>query len=263
VCVARRGRRRRGPGGHWGVVLLCLGMAFLPRSIRQRARGFLLDAHGATQRLLGKSAPEVASDASDNQVALLQAELVQVKRSLEAAKGASHVLVADPDVRLVSAEVMPLQGAADFLHRIALDRGQKDGVRDGMPVLAGRVLIGRVAQVSRTTCEVRLVLDPEFRIRASIPRAEGAVEGLLRGTGRGLYFEPAILDERAPAPQPRVGERILCSRASVLCELPALIGVVGKKKRLAGASVPGALVHPLRNPQSLRRVVIVIRQDPA
>lgn len=235
----------------------------MPRSIRQRARGLLLDAHGATQRLLGKGAPEVDTAHADHQVALLEAELIQVKRSLEAARGAGNVLVADPDTRVLSAEVMPLQGAADFLHRIALDRGRRDGVRDGMPVLAGRVLVGRVAQVSRTTCEVRLVLDPEFSIRASIPRAEGAVEGLLRGNGRGLYFEPAVLDERAPAPEPRVGERILCSRASVLCELPALIGVVGAKKRLAGASLPGARVHPMRNPQSLRRVLIVIRRDPA
>lgn len=245
-------------------MFLCLGMAFLPRSIRQQARSLLLDAHGATQRLLGRGAPDPAdAGASEQEVALLKAELVELKRSLTAARGSSRVLVADPDVRVVTAEVLPLQGPADFLHRIALDRGKRDGVRDGMPVLAGRVLVGRVAQVSRTTCEVRLVLDPEFSVRASIPRAEGTVEGLLRGNGRGLYFEPAILDERAPAPQPRTGERILCSRASVLCDLPALIGVVGERRRLAGASLLGARVHPALNPQSLRRVVIVIRDGPA
>lgn len=262
--MARRGQRRRGPRGQWGIVLLCLGLAFLPRAIRQRARALLLDAHGAAQRLLGASLPEEeAIGAGGQELALLQAELLQLRRALSSARAASEVVANDPDVRLITAEVLPLQGAADFLHRVALDRGRADGVRDGMPVLADGVLVGRVGQVARTTCEVRLVLDPEFRIRASIPRAEGDVEGMLRGDGRGLYFEPAVLDERAPAPEPRPGERLLCSRASVLCELPALIGVVGPRRRLAHASLPGALIHPARSLRSLRKVVIVVREDPS
>lgn len=235
----------------------------MPLKLRKIARELLLDVHGLTHRVLGEGAPErIGAEPVDHQVALLQAELVHLKRALAAAGTAAEVVAQDSDVRLIPAEVLPLSATADAgLHRVALARGKRDGVRTGMAVLAEGVLVGRVAVVARATCEVRLVSDPEFMIRAAISRPEGDVEGLLRGDGRRLYFEPALLDETEAAPEPRPGERVLCSRASVLCGVPALIGIVHTARRLPGATLQGAAVSPARALQNLHRVVIVQSED--
>lgn len=262
---SRRGRRQRARGS-WGPVIVCLGLALLPLRVRQVARELLLDAHGAVHGLLGRPAADrLAADPTNHQVALLQAELVQLRRALRQANTAAEVVELDSDLRLIPAEVLPLAGSADAaLHRIALGRGRRDGVEVGQAVLAEGVLVGRVASVARATCEVRLVRDPQFRIRATIRRPDGDVEGLLRGDGASLYFEPALLSETEPAPEPKPGERLLCSRASVLCGVPALIGRVRTARRLAGATLTGAVITPARPLETLRRVVVVAREeDPA
>ncbi|MGE0711279.1 MAG: rod shape-determining protein MreC [Planctomycetota bacterium] len=256
-------RRQRRARGSWAPAVLCLGLALLPLGVRQRAREALLDLHGALQTRLSGAPPEhLAADPTNHQVALLQAELLHLRRALQVANTAQQLVAEDASVRLIPAEVLPLAGAEEpLLHRVALARGRRDGVRPGMPVLAEGVLVGRVSQVAEATCEVHLVTDPAFRLRAAIPRPEGDVEGLLRGDGRRLYFEPALLDETRPAPEPRPGERVLCSRASVLCGLPALIGVVGAERRLPGATLQGADVTPARDLEGVRRVVIVQREE--
>jgi cell shape-determining protein MreC len=261
--VRRRRRERR--RGSWAPLVLCLVLALLPLSLRQSIRGMLLDAHGAIHSFLGGRAPQEDS-ASGDQLALLEAELVSLRQALASAGTAQEVVAFDQDVDLIPAEVLPLAGSADaLLHRVALARGRQDGVAVGMAVLAygGRVLVGRVAAVARGTCEVRLVTDPQFRLRAVILRAEGNVEGLLRGDGRRLYFEPALLDETAPAPEPRSGERLFCSRASVLCGQQALIGVVHTARRLPGATLQGAVVTPARSLKRLEHVLIVRADDTA
>jgi rod shape-determining protein MreC len=52
--------------------------------------------------------------------------------------------------------------------RLILRRGREDGVRIGSPVVVGTGVVGRVAKVHATTCEVQLVSDPDFRIAASV-----------------------------------------------------------------------------------------------
>lgn len=243
------------------MVLLCLALAFAPASLRGRLRSRLLDLHGFVQRLaqdddaLADAPPETAGGA---RIRLLEAEVLRLRRALAGAGTAQEVLELGRDVALIPAEVLPLGGPADLVHRIALARGSRDGVREGQPVLADGVLLGQVVTVGVSTCEVRLVSDPRFTIRASVARAEQEVEGLLRGDGSGLLvFEPAIVDPTAPPPQVFPGEAVHCSRASVLCGVPALIGVVERVERAPGAPLPWGRVLPAREATGVRQVVIV------
>jgi len=237
-------------------VAVCLGLAFLPTDVRKKARSRLLDAHAAVALRLADSAPVVSSTSS--RVLLLQAEVRQLSRALTQAGAASELVADDAKVRLIPADVIPLSSTAGFLQRVALARGTVDGAEEGLPVLADGVLVGRVATVTRSTCEVLLVTDPTFRVRATLSRDGNDVEGMLTGDGsETLAFEPVILDDTQAGPTLRVGETVLASRASVLCGVPALLGVIKTIERRAGDTQPRARVQPGCDLTTLERVVIV------
>jgi rod shape-determining protein MreC len=216
----------------------------------------LLDAHAAIATRLNDTAP--VSSAGSSQVLLLQAEVRQLSRALAQAGAASELVADDSKVRLIPADVIPLASTAGFLQRVALARGSVDGVEAGLPVLADGVLVGRVASVTRSTCEVLLATDPTFRVRATLSRDGNDVEGMLTGDGSTtLVFEPVVLDDTQAGPTLRVGETVIASRASVLCGVPALLGVVATVERRAGDAQPRARVQPGVDLTALERVVIV------
>jgi rod shape-determining protein MreC len=239
-------------------VACCLAVAFAPLDLRRRARAELLDLHAWLLTVVPGVSAEAAVASDSNRVRLLETEVTRLRRALLEAGSASELVQQAPDVRLIPAEVLPLAGGADVLRRVALARGERDGVRPGQPVLADGVLVGRVANVTPATCEVLLVTDPEFRIRAALARPEGEVEGLLVGDGSALLrFEPALLNDAELAPRPEVGETVASSRASILCGVPAVIGAVESVERPPGAGQALGRVRPGFDPTRLDRVVVV------
>ncbi len=249
---------------HWILVALCLGLAFLPLKVRRAARGALLDAHAWLAALVPGPETDGADAEPSDAERLLAAEVTRLRRALVQAGGASDLVQQNPDVRLIPADVLPLKGGVDVVQRVALSRGRVDGVSPGLPVVANGTLVGRVATVTESTCEVLLITDPTFKIRATLARPDGEVEGLLVGDGSDrLRFEPIVLDETARGPVLAVGETVVSSRASVLCGVGAVLGVVERVVRPPGAGTDQAIVRPTRNLDRLDRVVIVRFGDDA
>jgi rod shape-determining protein MreC len=71
---------------------------------------------------------------------------------------------------------------------LTIDKGSRNGLSKGMPVISGGVLVGTLDQVDSFSSKVFLVNDPEFRIRAigQDSRASGIVKGQI---GQGLILE--------------------------------------------------------------------------
>ena len=256
------------------MVAACLLVAFLPLGLRERVRARLLDLHARIHRALSRDPGGLAPDATlktsglalaagqDVRSRLLEAEVLRLRRALLEARTARQVVALDPKARLIPAEVLPLAGKADLVKRMALARGTLDGVRPGLPVLADGALVGRVAEVTATTCEVRLITDPRFSIRASVPQGGQDVEGILRGDGSALLsFEPALLDPAAAPPVLSVGEAVHCSRASLVCGVPALLGVILDAERRPGDALLTARIQPALDLDAVRRVVILLGDD--
>ncbi|MBC8289953.1 MAG: rod shape-determining protein MreC [Planctomycetes bacterium] len=69
-----------------------------------------------------------------------------------------------------------------------IDHGQTSNIVDGLPVFAGRCLVGRIAKSGRWTSWLQLTSDPEFRTKAVVLLKNPGVlsaEFLLEGAGGG------------------------------------------------------------------------------
>jgi rod shape-determining protein MreC len=99
------------------------------------------------------------------------------------------------DIPSVAARVVsdPL---SNFELVVEIDRGSGDGVAEGMPVVSGAGLVGRVVQVSSQRSRVRLLTDPSLKVGVVLTRS--GEDGLAGGTGRGrslsLTLVPADVD---------------------------------------------------------------------
>ncbi len=66
-------------------------------------------------------------------------------------------------------------------HTIEVDKGSDDGLAEGMAVVTGAGLVGRLEQVDRSRSLVQLVTHPDFRVGIRLVGSQD--EGLARGTG--------------------------------------------------------------------------------
>jgi rod shape-determining protein MreC len=93
-----------------------------------------------------------------------------------------------PD-KLVAAEVVGYQ-PDNFRQFIFINRGSREGIKNGMAVVAEGSLIGTISEVTATGAKVFLVVDPNSRVAAlnqdQISRPTGVVRGLIGG---GLLME--------------------------------------------------------------------------
>jgi rod shape-determining protein MreC len=78
---------------------------------------------------------------------------------------------------------------SNFAHSIELDKGTDDGVREGMPVVSGAGLVGRITQATGSRSVVQLITDPDFAVGVRL--LPDGVPGTARGAGEG---DPLVVD---------------------------------------------------------------------
>ena len=79
-------------------------------------------------------------------------------------------------------------GPSNFEQTVFIDRGQADGVRRDMPVVAGQGLVGRVVSVGTHTARVLLLIDPSSAVASRV--SSNGETGVLEGrTGDELRFD--------------------------------------------------------------------------
>ncbi|KAF0246647.1 MAG: hypothetical protein FD180_466 [Planctomycetota bacterium] len=178
----------------------------------------------------------------------LEAQLRKVSAYREASIGDSP--------RVLPASVLLSDDPSTWHGTVMIDKGTRDGVKQGMIVTEGPNVVGRVLESGETTSRVRLVGDPAFRMKvAAVKKGAGAgVTGILAGSGDGTCRLEYVLD-REP-----VGEGwIIVSVADPDRGWPAgmLIGEVAKSGN--GAGVYGDIVvRPRVDPSSLRHVLVLL-----
>jgi rod shape-determining protein MreC len=75
--------------------------------------------------------------------------------------------VPDPDPAFATARVVADTGGS-FVHSLLINAGSRDGIRKGQAVVAGEVLVGRVAEVGLRASRILLLTDINSRIPVMI-----------------------------------------------------------------------------------------------
>ncbi|MBQ7667345.1 MAG: rod shape-determining protein MreC, partial [Kiritimatiellae bacterium] len=84
---------------------------------------------------------------------------------------------------LVAAEVVSDGGASGWTGELRIDRGRRDGIEAGAPVIAPEGFVGRVVSVSERTAKVLPATDPNCRLSCVVEGLEKAGHGILSGGG--------------------------------------------------------------------------------
>ena len=125
-----------------------------------------------------------------------QVDTADVDRDRVAALDALLGLAADTSVDIVPAEVIAVGPAQGFAWTVTLDAGSGDGVSEGMAVLNGGGLVGRVVSVGPDTATVLLIVDATSTVGGRL--AGSAQIGIVSGTGRQDLMTMQLLDPLAP-----------------------------------------------------------------
>ena len=171
----------------------------------------------AQQQQLDKLQAEIAGSQLRERRALLAVESASQELAAVERNGASpfSVETAQPLIRprAVRATVLGREILSELKSRRILDRGDTDGVAsdlwvlngdlpiveagselnvaDGLPVFAGRCIVGRIVEAGRWTSSLQYITEPGFRARAVIARVDSngpgaphvsfGAEGLIEG----------------------------------------------------------------------------------
>ena len=82
--------------------------------------------------------------------------------------------------------------AALWTSTIVVDRGAQDGVRENMPVVTGKGLVGRVTEVMPLSSKVQLILDVRSSVGTLVQRTESRVTGIVTGTMDNPYMPQMV-----------------------------------------------------------------------
>ncbi|NPV66956.1 MAG: rod shape-determining protein MreC [Anaerolineae bacterium] len=149
------------------------------------ANGLVMRTSGLAEDILTIQQLEERNRSLEAALAAYQAEIVELREirhdydriaallEYTRARQNEEYLVADVIGRDISA----------FTRVIFINRGARDGVTEGMPVVTEKGLVGRVTQVSANAAQVLLITDPISAVNARLlnSRAEGSVLGQAGG----------------------------------------------------------------------------------
>ena len=88
--------------------------------------------------------------------------------------------------------------SSNFEHTVELSKGSREGLREGMPVVTGAGLVGRILQVTPTRSRVQLVTDPGFDM--GIRLVSSGTVGIAHGRGDGQQLAAEVLDPKLTIP---------------------------------------------------------------
>jgi rod shape-determining protein MreC len=176
----------------------------------------------------------------------------ETKRDNELLRGQLGLDVAGAP-REVSADVISFQPDS-YRQFLTINKGGNSGIKSGMAVLSGGVLIGTIADTQPTTARIMLVTDPEFKLTAKDQdtNATGIIQGQL---GSGL-----ILDKIGQTDTVKPGDTVTSSGLGGLVPPGLFIGQVQSVDTRADIVFQSARVETTIKANQLRFAFVVLGQ---
>ena len=179
--------------------------------------GDALRAHRERERILRQIA-ELRLDVWRSRV--LEADNRELRRLVEFRSLQRH--------RLVLCEVVSRGDASGWWETITLNRGADSGITTNLAVMTPEGLVGRTLAVTRQTCDVLLVTDPNFKAACRV--AGLAAGGIVRGMGVRPAGESVL--EMLCSPEP-------CRMDYVSCDVNLPAGAEVRTSGLGGVYPEG------------------------
>jgi rod shape-determining protein MreC len=140
---------------------------------------------------------------------------------------------------------------------IVINRGSKDGIKTGMPVVGPRGLLGQTVNVSPGASYVRLITDQRSGVAAMIQR--NRVEGIVRGSIDGRLSLDFVSNETTV----RAGDVIITSGIGGVYPKGIVIGEVVSVEKEPNALYQAIRVMPAGDPSKLEEVLVFVGGTPA
>lgn len=164
---------------------------------------------------------------------------------------------AENEQSYVMSHVIARSESIDITERsnsIIIDKGQRDGVKNGLAVINGQgIIIGKVVETKDRTAKIYLTNNPECKLAATIlnnDRTQGITEGELGLTTR-MKFIPQNQELR-------VGEVVVTSGLEEAIPRGLIIGKVMSIQQESNELWQSALIEPLIDMDELLIVSVLI-----
>ncbi len=136
---------------------------------------------------------------------------------------------------------------------ILIDRGEKDGLREGMPVIAANGVIGQLVKVVANSSRVLLITDHASGVAGIIQRSRA--RGVVKGKGGGTCsLEFALADEDV-----KVGDNVITSGVGGVFPKGLNIGEVSMVKKGEYGIFQTIDVRPAVNLARLEEVLVLLQ----
>ena len=257
------------------VVLIAAGLILVPGTAQQvEALGtrFLaplqFGVSGAVGQVEGvvSVAQRVGDLANQNdqyreEIDRLQAEIVRLRElevenrdlrnllGLKQRSGAGELL----PVRVIARDPSP------YVQSITIDRGEEEGLRDGMPVITWRGVVGRVSRVGPTSSKVLLVTDTSSAISGRVQTSESRVTGILRGRPEGGLVMQHIPQEESL----QAGDTVITSDLGGVMPEGLVVGQVVQVRRKDVDVFQEAVIEPAADMKQLERLYVMLAPAPS
>ena len=191
-------------------------------------------------------------------LAQFQAELVELREIASDYQRLAELLdytTAQNNEEFITADVINIDQSG-FLRTIVINRGTRDGLDIGMPVVTPQGLVGRIEQVTANASRVLLITDQNSAVSARLQttRAEGSVIGQASGT---LLMDFIPLDETI-----QEGDLVITSGLGGNFPPDKVIGVVTSARQLQFELAQQATVSSLIDFGTLEQVLVIKSFEP-
>lgn len=191
-----------------------------------------------------------------SQLSQLQAERWRVQELVEENRRLRKLLglVSDLAQPYTAAEVIAI-GGSNWFHTVVINKGAREGIPQGAPVVYHEGLVGRIWEVRSHHSIVLLITDRHSAVGVTLSNHQG-VYGIVKGTGRKLC-ELVHLSRHTV---PRKGEVLVTSGLGGV--FPKGIPV-GEVISVSTATEPITVkVRPFLNLDELREVIVLTELPP-
>ena len=148
---------------------------------------------------------------------------------------------------------------SNFSHTVEIGKGTEDGIEEGMPVVNGAGLVGRITQATSSRSTVQLLTDPEFAVGVRLvdDGPEDGTPGTARGAGAG---KPLVVDTGlSGASELEPGGTVTTSGADQSAFPPAIpVGTVRGTKEAGGGLTLDLFVQPHVDTSKLSLVTVLL-----